>query len=61
MNLSTDMRQTVLERYPSIYQIPGTQTVRQTHALRKPLQHFSRDGCVQFLHAARDPGSQYRF
>ena len=57
MNLSTDMRQTVLERYPSMDQIPVT----QTHAFRKPLQYFSRDGCVQFLHADRGPGSQYRF
>ena len=60
-NLSTYMRQTFLKRYPSIDQIPDTQMVRQTHALRKPLQHFSRDGCVQFLHADRDSGSQYRF
>ena len=60
-NLSTYMRQTFLERYPSIDQISDAQTVRQTHALRKPLQHFSRDGCVQFLHADRDSGSQYRF
>ena len=61
MDLSTDMRPAVLERYPSVNKISGTQTARQTHALRKSLQHFSRDGCVQFLHAGRDPDPQHRF